>query len=108
MHLRFLLNDKAVTEGTGIDTDNGETVEELTESFYADDMGWDFDEIWTRSHYFPLIRYLNGKQAQVELQMSKKPLYNVYVTTDGIRAEGLNGNERFMSIRRMVCWWLNK
>lgn len=46
-HSSVLLNGQAVTEGTGIDTDNGETVEELTESFYADDMGWDFDEIWT-------------------------------------------------------------
>ena len=29
----------------------------------------------------------------MELQNVEKAAYNVYVTTDGIRAEGLNGNE---------------
>ena len=92
-HSSVLLNGQAVTEGTGIDTDNGETVEELTESFYADDMGWDFDEIWTIDPTispYPVFKWQTSTSGVTNVE---KAAYNVYVTTDGIRAEGLNGNE---------------
>ena len=92
-HSSVLLNGQAVTEGTGIDTDNGETVEELTESFYADDMGRDFDEIWTIDPTispYPVFKWQTSTSGVTNVE---KAAYNVYVTTDGIRAEGLNGNE---------------
>lgn len=95
-HSSVLVNGLAVTEGVGADTDNGETVEDLTEEFYVDDLGWDFDEVWKIDESispYPIFKW----QAQVTgIGYIKNATYNVYVTDEGVQAEGLNGDE-------MIC-----
>ena len=84
---------KTVVFTIGAAENGRETVEELTESFYADDMGWDFDEIWTIDPTispYPVFKWQTSTSGVTNVE---KAAYNVYVTTDGIRAEGLNGNE---------------
>ena len=92
-HSSVLLNGQSVTEGTGVDTDNGETVEELTEEFYVDDLGWDFDEVWKIDSNISPYPIFKWQTKTTGIEYIKKATYNVYMTTEGIRAEGLNRNE---------------
>ena len=52
-----------------------------------------FDEIWTIDPTispYPVFKWQTSTSGVTNVE---KAAYNVYVTTDGIRAEGLNGNE---------------
>ena len=89
-----LVNGQVVTEGVGANSDNGETVDELTEAFYEDDLGWDFDEVWkldpTISPY-PVFKWQTSGESGLEY--TQNATYNVTITTEGVQIEGLNGNE---------------
>lgn len=92
-HSSVLLNGQAVVDGTGIDTDNGETVEELTEEFYVDDLVWDFDEIWKLDNKLSSYPIFKWQTDATGVRSENVTDYQVFNTSEGIRIEGLNGDE---------------
>ena len=89
------INGVTVTEGTGLSSDNGETVETLSKAFYEDDLGWDFDEIWkldTSISPYPIFKWQTTGGTGIN-NMQKATEYGISSTVDGISVQGLSGNE---------------
>lgn len=92
-HSSVLINGQAVTTGTGLNSDNGETVDDLNKAFYEDDLGWDF-EIWKLDasiSTYPVFVWQTNASSGVE--DTKSAVYKVYATDGGLQVNGLSGNE---------------
>ncbi len=93
-HSSVLVNGAPVTEDVGLSMDNGETVEELTESFYVDELYFDFDEVWTLDSNispYPVFKWQSSTSGISEIA-AESP-FKVYVSGGNVRVEGLNGGE---------------
>lgn len=93
-HSSVLVNGAAVTENVGPLTDNGETVDDLSESFYVNDLYFDFDEVWTLDpgvSPYPVFKWQSNASGISEVGAASP--FKVHASGNGICVEGLNGGE---------------
>ncbi|MCR8912870.1 T9SS C-terminal target domain-containing protein [Barnesiella sp. ET7] len=93
-HSSVKINGNEVVENTGLSSDNGETVTDLTADFYQDYLYFDFDEVWkldSSISQYPVFKWQEGTGAAVKgLEYNS---YKIYTTDSGIKIENLEGNE---------------
>lgn len=96
-HSSVKINGANVEDNTGLESDNGETVEDLTEDFYINSLYFDFDEVWkldSSISQYPVFKWQKGNGSNITNIENKS--YNIYTTDYGVKIDNLKGNEHIV------------